>query len=122
MYPDANASFRNRDDRPFRQVNYGQLLDIIYLKLKPDGDYPDVDLEYLLAHILPCETFTHNDAASTLVEYEKMAGHSLIVHLSSVEAVVGRAKRHNTWGIIDRSKGAVRTLFTNDNHQPDEEL
>ncbi|KAF8680006.1 Transposase family tnp2 [Rhizoctonia solani] len=122
MYPDANASFRNRADRPVRQVNYGQLLDIIYLKLKPNEHYPNVDLEYLLAHILPCETFTHDDATSTLVEYQKMAGHSIAVHLNSVEAVVGRAKRDDTWGIIDRSNGAVRTLFTNDNNQPGEEL
>ncbi|KAF8747130.1 Transposase family tnp2 [Rhizoctonia solani] len=108
MYPDANASFRNRADQPVRQVNYGQLLDIIYLKLKPNEHYSNVDLEYLLAHILPCETFTHDDATSTLVEYQKMAGHSIVVHLNSVEAVVGRAKRDDTWGIIDRSNGAVR--------------
>jgi hypothetical protein len=31
LLPDANAAFGNRDDIPFRQTQYGQLLDIYYV-------------------------------------------------------------------------------------------
>jgi hypothetical protein len=119
MFPDANASFCKREDRPIQEVNYGQIDNIFYLELKEHSD-PNVDQQLLLARITPCEIECHEDATEGLVEYSKMSTAPLIVHLNSVEASVGRVKWHTTWSIVDRSRGAIRTLFTNDNNAPRE--
>ena len=119
MFPDANANYRNRPDNAVHQVNYGQIQDIFYVELKEHGD-PEADNTYLLARINPCEITRGEDAAEECVEYMRMASHSIIVNLLSVEAAVGRVRRHTTWCIIDRSHGAVRTLFTGDDNAPTE--
>lgn len=120
MFPDANASFRNRKDNPVHQVNYGQLLDIFYLKLNEHGD-PKVGNDFLLARVLPCNITSGQDATSEVVEYRSMAAQPLIINLITVGAAVGRVKRHETWCIIDRSKGAVQTLFTDDDNTPNQD-
>lgn len=119
MFPDANANFRNRDDHPIHQVNYGRIDDIFYVRLNEHGD-PDADNDFLLARVTPCNIDNNEDATEELVEYTKMANQQLIIHLNSVEAAVGRVKRHTKWSIIDRSRGAVRTLFTSDQNAPGE--
>ncbi|KAF8595015.1 hypothetical protein BDV93DRAFT_548992 [Ceratobasidium sp. AG-I] len=115
MFPDANANYRSRPDNTVHQVNYRQIQDIFYVELKESGD-PEADSAYLLARIKPCEIIRGEDAAEECVEYTRMANHSIIVHLLSVEAAVGRVRRHTTWCIIDRSHGAVRTLFADDDN------
>lgn len=120
MFPDANASFRNRKDVPIRQVNYGQLLDIFYLKLNEHGD-PKVGNDFLLARVLPCKITSGEDATSQVVEYRSMEAQPLIINLVTIGAAVGRVKRHETWCIIDRSKGAVHTLFMDNDNTPNQD-
>lgn len=36
LLPDANAAYRNREDVPFRQTQYGRLLDIYYVELREE--------------------------------------------------------------------------------------
>ncbi|KAF8601095.1 hypothetical protein BDV93DRAFT_546050 [Ceratobasidium sp. AG-I] len=117
MFPDANASFRRRDDQPVHQVNYGRVEDIFHVELDDHGD-PDAARTFLLARVTPCDISDNDDATEELVEYKNMSRQLLIVHLSSIEAAVGRIKRYNTWSIVDRSRGAVRTLFMDDNNAP----
>ena len=117
MFPDANASFRNQIDQPVHQVNYGQIEDVFYVQLNDHGD-STMTCSFLLARVTPCDISGNEDATEELVEYKNMSRQSLIVHLSSIEAAVGRVKRYNTWYIVDRSRGAVRTLFMDDNNAP----
>lgn len=121
MFPDANASFRNRSCHPVHQVNYGQIQDIFYIELNNHG-HPDADHKFLLARVTPCDISSHKDATEELVEYQNMARNTLIIHLNTIEAVVGQVKRHNTWSIVDRRKGAVQTLFTGNNNTPSDVL
>ncbi|QRV80941.1 Transposase family Tnp2 protein [Ceratobasidium sp. AG-Ba] len=113
LFPDANARFTRQDDEPVQQIQYGQIQDIFYVELREHGE-PDIDRKFLLARILPCDIERLGDATEELVKYKRMKRFQTVVHLNTVEAVVGRVKRHDTWFIVDQSKGAVRTLFTDD--------
>ncbi|QRV93204.1 hypothetical protein RhiJN_21257 [Ceratobasidium sp. AG-Ba] len=113
LFPDANSRFNGRDDEPVHQVQYGQIQDIFYIELKEHGE-SNIDQKFLLARILPCDIERPGDATEDIVKYKRMKRSLTVVHLNTVEAVVGRVKRHDTWFIIDRSRGAVRTLFTDE--------
>ncbi|CAE6456355.1 unnamed protein product, partial [Rhizoctonia solani] len=117
MFPDRNAARRRQRDEPYSEINYGQLQDIFYVKLRDHGD-PTIPRSFLLARVLLCDITKGRDASRELVEYKKLESSARIINLLTVECAVGRAKRASTWGIIDRSQGAVRTLFTNEDNVP----
>lgn len=117
MWPDANAHSRRLPDHPVREINYGQLVDIFYIELNEHND-ANAGTKYLLGHVLPSKILKHQDAAEKVVEYQQMDRNPLIINLLSIDATVGRVKRHNTWGIVDRSRDAVRTLFIDDDNAP----
>ncbi|CCO37326.1 hypothetical protein BN14_11481 [Rhizoctonia solani AG-1 IB] len=113
MFPDRNTARRRADDDPFRQVNYGELLDIFYVKLKDHGD-PDIGRTFLLARVLLCQLLKWKDGSKEVDEYKEMESSPSIINLLTIESTIGRVQRHKTLGIIDRSRNAVRTLFADD--------
>ncbi|CCO31395.1 hypothetical protein BN14_05436 [Rhizoctonia solani AG-1 IB] len=117
MFPDRNTARRRANDDPFRQVNYGELLDIFYVELKDHGD-PDIGRTFLLARVLLCQLLKWKDGSKEVVEYKEMESSPRIINLLTIESTIGRVQRHKTWGIIDRSRNAVRTLFTDHDNAP----
>jgi hypothetical protein len=63
----------------------------------------------LLAVITPCKT-DGKDATKPVTEYT-MFHKTIVTDLQSVQCVVGRVRRRNTWGIIDRSMDEARPEF-----------
>lgn len=114
LLPDANAAYRNRADVPFRQTQYGRLLDIYYVQLREDDD---TLTSYLLARVAQCET-GGLDAASPenpMVTYREGDVKSPdIIHVNTIVALVGRIQMGNTWAIVDRSRGNARPQFLDD--------
>ncbi|KAB5588211.1 Transposase family Tnp2 protein [Ceratobasidium theobromae] len=112
LLPDANAAFQNRPDVPVRQTQYGQLLDIYYVEFFEENGFPT---PFILARIQPCDTCGLDAALPqpSPVKYTcKLGTH--IVHIMTIEAVIGRVKLDHGWAIIDRSREAVHTQFVND--------
>ncbi|KDN34875.1 hypothetical protein RSAG8_12062, partial [Rhizoctonia solani AG-8 WAC10335] len=112
LLPDANAAFRNRPDHPFRENQYGRLLDIYYVVYKErNGNRKP----YLLAFIQPCDTHgmdaTHPE--TPVVTYKDMLTPHM-VHLDTIEAVIGRIQCGGRWAIVDRNRSGIRTQFTDD--------
>ncbi|CAE6475319.1 unnamed protein product [Rhizoctonia solani] len=113
LLPDANAAFRNRRDRPVRENQYGRLLDIYYVVYEEsDGTRKP----YLLAFIQPCDTrgMDATRPETPVVSYEDMLTPHM-VHLNTIEAVIGRVRRGNRWAIVDRNRSGIRTHFVDDN-------
>ena len=93
-----------------RRVYYGQLhsiLDVILPASQTLGLTQPT--RHLLALVEPCST-GGKDATRGLAIYEAMTA-PIIIDLRTVECVVGRVKRGNEWGIIDRSGDFARTVF-----------
>ncbi|KAB5593712.1 Dynein heavy chain, cytoplasmic [Ceratobasidium theobromae] len=114
LLPDANATYRNREDIPFRQTQYSQLLDIYYIQLREDDD---TLTPYLLARVQTCETRGQDAASreSPVVTYTERGTRSPdIIHANTIIAVVGRIRMGTTWAIVDRSRGNARTQFVDD--------
>ncbi|KAB5587991.1 hypothetical protein CTheo_8568 [Ceratobasidium theobromae] len=97
LLPNANAAFRNRPDIPYRENQYGRLLDIYHVIYIEDDGTRKV---YLLAFIQPCNT---NGLDATLLE-------SPVVTYDLRQVKQGE----NTWAIVDRSRGGVRAEFVDD--------
>ncbi|KAB5591318.1 hypothetical protein CTheo_5234 [Ceratobasidium theobromae] len=113
LLPDANAAFRNRPDVPRREVQYGKLLDLYYVVyVEHDGKR----VPYILAHIEPCEThgLDATQPQTPVVSYNRMLP-SHIVHIQTIESVVGRIKQDSGWAIVDRSRSGARTEFVDEN-------
>ncbi|QRV83004.1 Transposase family Tnp2 protein [Ceratobasidium sp. AG-Ba] len=124
LLPDRNANFRQREDRPMRLINYGQVIDAIYVEYVRDHARNE-RVPYLLARVRECSD-THGldatDPRTPIVTYNRLDAPK-VINLKTVHSAVGRIKiggRH-TWAIIDRSRGA-RTQFNDENGQPDPNL
>ncbi|KAG9083533.1 hypothetical protein FS749_005958 [Ceratobasidium sp. UAMH 11750] len=117
LLPDANASYRYEDDVPFWEAQYGRLLDIFHLVfIKDDGSRN----RYLLARVQPCET---GSLDATLPEHpvvkfnmtESMQGSSIIIHIDTIVATVGRVHLDSPWwAIVDRSRGCMCAQFVDE--------
>ena len=57
----------------------------------------------------PCST-GGKDATRELTTYTETTA-QVVIDLRTVECVVGRVRRGNEWGIIDRSGDFARTVF-----------
>ncbi|QRW02701.1 Transposase family tnp2 [Ceratobasidium sp. AG-Ba] len=116
LLPDRNARWRMREDRPYVQVNYGQLLDIYYLEFIEDLD-ENIRQPYLLARVRTCKT-NGRDAAlaeNPSVTYTEITTPD-IIHINTITHVVGRVQTDaRTWAIIDRSWNGMRTQFVDGN-------
>ncbi|CAE6444950.1 unnamed protein product [Rhizoctonia solani] len=136
LFPDANAAFRNRRDVPVQEVLYGQVHDIyfvVFVEPAKDENSSEVETEdededegeldeeqrrrkpYLLAFIEPCDTggLDATNPATPVVKYRSMLT-SHMVHIHTIEAVVGRVPQGNSWAIIDRSHNGARTVFVDE--------
>lgn len=71
------------------------------------GEYAGTTL--LLALVRPCKT-NGLDATESVTLYRDVLA-DVVVDLQSVQAVVGRVKSRDQWGIVDRSRGLARTVF-----------
>lgn len=94
----------------WRNIHYGELHRILECLLDDREMWGGMKgKRRLLAVITPCKT-DGNDASKSVTEYTKL--HSTIVtDLQSVQCVVGRVRRRNTWGIIDRNSDEARPEF-----------
>ncbi|KAG8685708.1 hypothetical protein FRC08_012954 [Ceratobasidium sp. 394] len=112
LVPDANTAFRRQADQPYRQTQYGQLLDIYHVEFM---DKNNQRTRFILARVLPCDTNGQDAAlrANPVVTYKKLLPARLI-HVQTVIAVVGRVRLANEWAIVDRSRGMVRPTFVDD--------
>ena len=103
---------QHRHDQPLqlRQVFYGRLESIIDVELPCT---PRLNISagtrYLLALVTPCST-GGKDATRELTTYTETTA-QVVIDLRTVECVVGRVRRGNEWGIIDRSGDFARTVF-----------
>ncbi|QRV90391.1 hypothetical protein RhiJN_18409 [Ceratobasidium sp. AG-Ba] len=116
LLPDRNARWRRRSDRPYVQVNYGQLLDIYYLEFIEDLD-ENIRQPYLLARVRTCKT---NGLDAALAENPSVTYTEIttpdIIHINTITHVVGRVQTDaRTWAIIDRSWNGMRTQFVDGN-------
>ncbi|KAG9076255.1 hypothetical protein FS749_011990 [Ceratobasidium sp. UAMH 11750] len=117
LLPDGNAVNRFGEDQPFREVQYGRLLDIFHLVfIENDGSRK----RYLLARIQLCET-DGLDAAlpeNPVVTFdmrESMRGSPIIIHIDTIVAVVGIIHLDGPrWAIVDRSRGCMRAQFVDE--------
>ncbi|KAL5639602.1 hypothetical protein ACGC1H_006272 [Rhizoctonia solani] len=122
LLPDRNTAFRNRRDVPFRQTHYGRVLDIYYVEFvtrKPkegtetEPEVPRIAEPYLLVRIQECKTggLDATDPRNRVVRYSELQTPD-IIHIDTINAVVGRIKLDNrSWAIIDRSANGARTQF-----------
>ncbi|CAE6431615.1 unnamed protein product, partial [Rhizoctonia solani] len=125
LLPDRNTAFRNRPDRPFRQTHYGRVLDIYYVEFitqKPkeatenEPAVPRITEPYLLVRIRECNTggLDATDPLNRVVKYSQLNTPD-IIHIDTINAVVGRMKVDNrNWAIIDRSASGARTQFVDE--------
>jgi hypothetical protein len=102
---------RGRDEpEQIHQIFYGKLeciLDIVLPRA------PRINImtpkHHLLALVTPCST-GGQDATKVVTMYSVTTA-PIVVDLRTVECVVGRVKRGNEWGIVDRSGDYARTVF-----------
>ncbi|KAI0719170.1 hypothetical protein C8T65DRAFT_569739, partial [Cerioporus squamosus] len=110
------GSVRARDGTLRNAVQYGKLLGVFELSFDPIPRWKALGgTTLLLAFIRPCKT-RGEDAATQLTLYEHYRA-EMIIDLSAVQAVVGRVRSRNSWGIIDRSHDLARAVFVNDAEQ-----
>ncbi|KAF8513753.1 hypothetical protein JB92DRAFT_2921698 [Gautieria morchelliformis] len=64
---------------------------------------------HLLALVMPCSTGSR-DATKVVTTYSLTTA-PIVIDLRTVECVVGRVRRGNEWGIVDRSGDYARTVF-----------
>ncbi|KAF8512809.1 hypothetical protein JB92DRAFT_2926436 [Gautieria morchelliformis] len=64
---------------------------------------------HLLALVMPCST-GGRDATKVVTTYSLTMA-PIVIDLRTVECVVGRVRRGNEWGIVDRSGDYARTVF-----------
>ncbi|KAG9089977.1 hypothetical protein FS749_000913 [Ceratobasidium sp. UAMH 11750] len=117
LLPDANAVFQNRADQPFRQTQYGRLLDIYYVELTKDDGTRE---PFLLASVTICNT-GGLDAALPQNPVVTFDGAQMeraspdIILARTIFAVVGRVRvGANTWAIVDRSRDCARPQFVDE--------
>jgi hypothetical protein len=93
-----------------RQVFYGRLECIIDTVLPHTETFNiQSSTRYLLAVIQPCST-RGRDATRELTTYAETTT-PVVIDLRTIECVVGRVRRGNEWGIVDRSGDFARTVF-----------
>ncbi|KAF8487603.1 hypothetical protein JB92DRAFT_2952457 [Gautieria morchelliformis] len=64
---------------------------------------------HLLALVMPCST--GGRGATKVVTTYSLTTAPIVIDLRTVECVVGRVRRGNEWGIVDRSGDYARTVF-----------
>ncbi|KAG9075885.1 hypothetical protein FRC06_009840 [Ceratobasidium sp. 370] len=116
LLPDANAAYRNRADVPYRETQYGQLLDIYHVMWIEDDN---TRTRYLLARVLPCNTggldMALPENPRVTFNIAQMRGGGIIININTIVAVVGRVNLSgNEWAIIDRSRDNARTQFVDE--------
>ncbi|KAG8734373.1 hypothetical protein FRC10_011753 [Ceratobasidium sp. 414] len=108
----------------YRQVEYGQLLDVYHvIFVKNDG----TRVWYLLARVQACNIqgcnvlLPENPYVTFKMPQMRRTG-LVIIHLKTVGSVVGRIQvATNEWAIVDRSRGNAPTQFTDDDSNPEHE-
>lgn len=104
-----NPRHRNNQGQ-VRQVFYGQLHCIIDVILPVSRALALTEPKrHLLALVEPSST-RGKDATREVTTYEATTA-PVIVDLRTIENVIGRVKRGNEWGIIDRGGDFARTVF-----------
>ncbi|CUA71183.1 Dynein heavy chain, cytoplasmic [Rhizoctonia solani] len=114
LLPDANAAWRNRRDDPFRQTQYGRLLNIYYIQLREDDDSLT---SYLLLRVESCNTrgLDATKPETPVVTYaNREVSTPDIINAKTLVAVIGRVKMGDAGAIVDRSRGNARTQFLDD--------
>jgi hypothetical protein len=98
------------DQRIQNNIHYGELQRILECFLDDQEMWEGMKgKRRLLAVITPCKT-DGKDATKVVTEYVKLQG-TIVTDLQAVQCVVGRARRRNTWGIIDRGTDSTRPEF-----------
>lgn len=98
---------------------YGRLENIIISKLPETEFWGSLGGEHILAIITPCKT-NGLDATKQLTYYS-ITTTPIVTNIQTIVAVIGRAKTRGKWGIIDRSNGLAKPVFTPDIDDPDSE-
>ncbi|KAF8700537.1 hypothetical protein RHS03_06647, partial [Rhizoctonia solani] len=139
LWPNANVAFQRRNNVPFQEVHYGQIHNIYFVVFeKPylDGSKSESKEEdreeldeakkelkelqkqqkpFLLAFIEPCNTrgLDATNPNTPVVKYKDMLTPHM-VHINTIEAVVGRVPQGDLWAIVDRSWKGARTVFVDE--------
>jgi hypothetical protein len=106
----VTANQRGRNPTQVRQIFYGQLECILDVTL-PVSRTPLIPTatRFLLAVVRPCLT-GGKDATREVTMYAATTV-PVVIDIRTVENVVGRVRRGNEWGIVDRSGDFARTVF-----------
>ena len=92
------------------QTFYGQLKYVLELQLPHSEDIGILRKQYyLLGFVEPCIT-NGKDATREFIMYTRMSM-AIFIDIRAIGSVVGHVKRHNEWGIVDRSGGLTQTVF-----------
>ena len=92
------------------QTFYGQLKYVLELQLSHSEDIGIPRKQrYLLGFVESCIT-NGKDATRELNMYTRMST-AIFIDIRAIGSMVGRVKRHNEWGIVDRSGELARTVF-----------
>ena len=89
---------------------YGQLKYVLELQLL---HFEDIEIprkqHYLLGFVEPCIT-NGKDVTRELTMYTRMST-AIFIDIRTIGSMVCRVKRHNEWGIVDRSDELAQTVF-----------
>ncbi|KAF8692451.1 Transposase family tnp2, partial [Rhizoctonia solani] len=137
LWPDANAAFQRCNNIPFQEVLYGQIHNIYFVVFKKlyldgtkteseedeDGEELDEDTKelkelqkqrklFLLAFIEPCNTrgLDATKPNTPVVKYKDMLTPHM-VHINTIEAVVGQVLQGDLWAIVDCSQKGAWIVF-----------
>ncbi|KAG9095747.1 hypothetical protein FS749_009884 [Ceratobasidium sp. UAMH 11750] len=119
LLPDCNAAFRRLEDIPYRRTCYSRLMDIYYIEFT---GLDNVRAPYVLLAVQECKTDGRDAVllANPVVTYTQLAS-TVLIHVDTVVAVVGRVRIGNAWAIVDRSRGNARTRFVDEEGNDDYE-
>ncbi|KAF7336408.1 hypothetical protein MSAN_02294800 [Mycena sanguinolenta] len=111
MLVDQNTRYRNRPENFKLETFYGQLTHIYRVHL-PDA-CPSLHTEgpttYILAAIRSCTLKPDDKELAGLdIHFYSSHGSLDVVDITTVQSLVGRVKRTDTWAIIDRSGALAR--------------
>jgi hypothetical protein len=113
MLIDKNARYPKRPVILEPCIFFGQLQYIFLIRLMPSlalGLKEKTTL--ILAAIRTCADARMKSENN--IYYYSREGHLELVDMKCIQCLVGRVKDGSEWAIIDRSSGAVRPLFVNE--------
>ncbi len=109
---DRNARYRNRPVEYVPETFWGQLRQILVVKIDPIPSATPPELEPQILLLAVIRTCAIEDDHNLLdIHYYKNHGRTEVVDLNTVQCCVGRVKDRGRFAIVDRSGPLARAVF-----------